>query len=161
MSSPTYNCRSQPQTLTESHVGLSSSSCSPRHAAWVSALHSISFIQCPQVNDFFYFSLDAFKYFRRLDYSGVILNIIGTGIAPIYYSLYCNTVMTTVYLSVMVFFGGLLFLVLLQDWIHEKKNQKYKPIMFCLFGLTYIVPYTHFMLAEILFDNFGDTFKFS
>jgi len=106
-------------------------------------------------------NLEAFKYFRRFDYAGVILNVIGTGIPPIYYALYCKPFIATIYLTVMIAFGILLFVVLLQNWIHKSKNKKYKPIMFAIFGLTYMVPYSHFMISEIFFDNFGDQFKFS
>ena len=61
----------------------------------------------------------------------------------------------------MIVCGTLLFVILLQNWIHKSKNKKYKPILFGLFGLTYLIPYSHFMLSEIFFDNFGDPFKFS
>ena len=33
--------------------------------------------------------------------------------------------------------------------------------MFGIFGFTYIIPYGHFMISEIFFDNFGDSFRFS
>ncbi len=89
------------------------------------------------------------------------MNIVGTGIAPIYYSLYCNVTMATIYLSVMIIFGSLLFLALLGNWIHKKCNEHYKPKIMGLFGLTYVIPYTHFMLSEKLFDNFGDSYRFS
>ncbi len=122
-------------------------------------LFSIFSIQCPQV--FFIIIVEAFKYFRRFDYAGVLLNIIGTGIPPIYYALYCKPIMATIYLTVMIVFGTLLFITLLQNWIHKNTNKKYKPILFCIFGLTYLIPYSHFMISEIFFDNFGDSFKFS
>lgn len=69
--------------------------------------------------------------------------------------------MGTFYLTVMIFFGSVLFITLLGNWIHKTKNQKYKPVMFGLFGLTYLIPYTHLIISEVFFDNFGDAFKFS
>lgn len=93
------------------------------------------------------YPIEAFKYFRRFDYAGVILNIVGTGIPPIYYALYCKPFIATVYLSVMITFGCVLFVILLQNWIHKQKNKKYKPILFGIFGLTYLVPYSHFMIT--------------
>jgi hypothetical protein len=53
-----------------------------------------------------------------MDYAGVILNIIGTGIAPIYYALYCNLIMGTIYITTMILFGSILFITLLGNWIH-------------------------------------------
>jgi predicted membrane channel-forming protein YqfA (hemolysin III family) len=92
-------------------------------------------------------SSKAFTYFRRLDYAGIILNVVGTGIAPIYYSLYCNLGVATVYLTVMIVFGTGLFVALLGNWIHREENKHWKPVMFGAFGLTYVIPYAHFMLA--------------
>ncbi len=88
----------------------------------------------------------------------MILNIIGTGIGPIYYALYCNTIAITFYLIIIVSFGVIFFIILIQDWIHKNKNQKYKPILFAIFGSTYIFPMIHLFITEFLFDNFGDTF---
>lgn len=113
-------------------------------------LFSIFSTQCLQVI-LISLILEAFKYFRRLDYAGVILNIVGTGIPPIYYALYCKPFIATIYLTVMIVCGALLFVILLQNWIHKSKNKKYKPIMFCCFGLTYMIPYSHFMISETLF----------
>ena len=66
--------------------------------------------------------LDAFKYFRRLDYAGVIINVIGTGVPPIYYTLYCHIQLATIYLSTMTLFGSILFITLMGDWIQSPAN---------------------------------------
>ena len=129
----------------ECRAGPSSSFYSQPLSAWDSAPLSTSFIQCRPV--LILINIEAFKYFRRLDYAGVILNIVGTGVAPIYYSLYCNPLIGSIYLTIMIAFGAILFVVLMQNWIHKNKNQHYKPILFGIFGLTYIIPYSHFMIS--------------
>jgi predicted membrane channel-forming protein YqfA (hemolysin III family) len=43
--------------------------------------------------------IEAFTYFRRMDYAGVIILVTGSGISPIYYGLYCSPKTAQFYLT--------------------------------------------------------------
>jgi len=45
------------------------------------------------------FMIEAFTYFRRMDYAGVIILVTGSGISPIYYGLYCSPKTAQFYLT--------------------------------------------------------------
>lgn len=100
-------------------------------------------------------------YFRRLDYAGVNLLIVGSTFPQMIYSTFCHPLIGYIYLAVIIVTGFTIFIILLCDWIHQPNHRKYKKYLFGGFGVSLIVPMMHALINEKLYGNFDDKFRFS
>jgi hypothetical protein len=53
------------------------------------------------------------------------------------------------------------FVICLFEWIHKQGNEKYRSLVFGSFGMSMIVPFSHMIINELVFDNYGDPYEFS
>ena len=97
----------------------------------------------------------------RFDFAGISLLIAGSAFSPFYYALYCNFAVAEIYLTLSVAAAVFCFVFSLFEFIHKKENMKYRAILFGSFGLSMIIPLSHLVVNELVFDNFGDPFRFS
>ena len=98
---------------------------------------------------------------NRFDYAGINLLISGSAFPPLYYGMYCNLAVATIYLTCSLIIASVCFVVCLFPWIHQKANKKYKAFMFGGFGIAEGIPLVHMLINEFVYDNYGDTFEFS
>lgn len=96
---------------------------------------------------YFPISKRMFIILRRLDYSGIIIAIMGTSVSAYYYLFYCNDFYKIFYCSIIIVLStiSLLFLILLGDSYHRLK----KYMLFSL-GVFSFLPKIHY---EINFDE--------
>lgn len=74
--------------------------------------------------------------------------------------MYCQIAVATIYLSVSLLIATFCFIVCLFEWIHKPGNEKYKAFLFAGFGLTNLVPISHLIINEVIYDNYGDSYQF-
>jgi adiponectin receptor len=98
---------------------------------------------------------------NRFDYAGVNLLISGSAFPPLYYGLYCQLAVATLYLTLILITATFCFVVCLFEWIHRPGHEKYKAFLFGGFGVSMIIPISHMLINEIIYDNYGDPFEFS
>ncbi len=72
--------------------------------------------------------------------------------------MYCQIAVAIFYLSISIVIATACFIVCLFEWIHRAENTKYKAFLFGGYGLTMLVPLSHLMINDLVYDNYGDTF---
>ena len=107
------------------------------------------------------FYVETFGLLLRFDFAGISLLIAGSTFSPFYYALYCNFAVAEIYLSISSSLAVICFVLGLFEFIHKRENAKYRAIIFGSFGLSMIFPLSHLVVNEMIFDNFGDPFRFS
>jgi adiponectin receptor len=75
--------------------------------------------------------------------------------------MYCQMAVATIYLTFSVTAGIVCFLVCLFEWIHKLGNEKYRSLLFGTFGLSMLVPLSHLVINDVVYNNYGDPFSFT
>ena len=104
--------------------------------------------------------LGVYEITHRFDYAGINLLIPGSALPPIYYGMYCQFETAMLYIIVTVIIAIFCFVVCIFEWIHRPENVKYKGILFGGFGSSLAIPVGHMIINDLLYDNYGDPFKF-
>lgn len=91
--------------------------------------------------------------FRRLDYCGIALLIMGSFVPWLYYGFYCHYQPKVIYLSVVCVLGCLSIIVSLFDKFSEPNLRPLRAGVFASFGLSGIVPAIHYSLMEGWFSQ--------
>lgn len=115
----------------------------------------------PDVEQYLFFYIEIYTITNRFDYAGINLLIAGSAFPPFYYSMYCQLAVATIYLALSLLIAIFCFIVCLFEWIHRPGHEKYKAFMFAGYGLSMTIPLTHCLINEFVYDNYGDTFRFS
>lgn len=110
------------------------------------ALLFIFFILTQKVNLFF--NLALYKILRKLDFSGVILLIIGSSFPLLVYGAGCVRNLANAYLFIMSFIGLVAFCLLVSGYFDPRSRQKKKSLLFGLFGVSFLIPITHILILE-------------
>jgi len=106
-------------------------------------------------------NIETYTLTNRFDYAGINLLISGSSFPPLYYSMYCQLAVATLYLSCSIIIATICFIICLFEWIHKPGHEKYKAMLFAGFGLSMCIPLSHALTNELIYDNYGDTFEFS
>lgn len=97
----------------------------------------------------------------RLDYAGINILIAGSSFPPLYYGMYCNLAVATIYLTLICMAGGIIFVISLFEWIHRLENANMKAFMYGGYGLSLSIPLTHLVLNQTVFNGANDaSFEF-
>ena len=75
--------------------------------------------------------------------------------------MYCQLAVATIYLALALLVAIFCTVVCLFEWIHRPGHEKYKAFMFGGYGLSMMIPLSHCLINEIVYDNYGDPFQFS
>uniref|UniRef100_A0A914DHQ9 Uncharacterized protein n=1 Tax=Acrobeloides nanus TaxID=290746 RepID=A0A914DHQ9_9BILA len=141
-------------THSDSHVKL--------YDKLIFLLFFVSAILCLGLSTLFHtcscHSAEVFLMFRKLDYLGISVLIVGSFIPWIYYSFYCQIVPKILYISMIVAFGAA---VIYMSFSPKFLQHKYRPLratVFVLMGLSAVFPAIHYLytngLHRITHDRF-------
>lgn len=83
------------------------------------------------------------KIFRRLDYAGIVLFIMGSFIPPLYYAFYCSRVLKTVYMTLTCTLGATCIIVSLWSKFNKPKYRILRAGLLVAFGWSGIIPAVH------------------
>ena len=114
-------------------------------------------IRCQEV--LFVIILGAYQLFCRLDYAGINLLISGSAFPALYYGMYCTPMLATFYLIFIVTIGLSLFIITLFEYLHRPQNFVLKSCAYGGFGVSLVIPLSHAMINEIVYNNYGDNFS--
>lgn len=87
------------------------------------------------------------KFFSKLDYCGISIQIIGSMIPALYYGFYDNQAMYVTYITVGIILCAVSITISLWDKFSEPKFRPLRTIVFLAFGLSNIVPGIHWFLV--------------
>ena len=100
----------------------------------------------------------AYEFLIRLDFTSVIILLLGIFYPLFTYASHCYGIFSTIYLPILTIVSSVVFYVLL--FVKEENPERSTYIMFVL-GVSYLVPMVHLAILENWFDNLGDPLKFS
>ena len=89
----------------------------------------------------------AFETFSKMDYVGISVMIIGSGLPLIYYSFYCDTTAQIAYTVVIIVFGSVSIFV---STFPQFGTTEYRPIrtaIFTTFAISGVLPTVHFLIS--------------
>jgi adiponectin receptor len=113
------------------------------------------------VQQYFILKVETYTITNRFDYAGINLLIAGSAFPPLYYSMYCQIAVAIVYLSISFVIAVFCFIVCLFEWIHRPGHEKYKAFLFGGYGVSMMIPISHLIINEVIYDNYGDPYIFS
>ena len=87
---------------------------------------------------------------RKLDFSGVILLIVGSSFPLFIYGASCVSNLANTYLFIMSILGLIAFCLLVSGYFDPRHRQKKKSLLFGLFGVSFIIPISHISILEYL-----------
>ncbi|KAH7350217.1 adiponectin receptor protein [Plectosphaerella cucumerina] len=88
------------------------------------------------------------RWGNKLDYSGIVLLIVGSYVPALYYGLFCHPKLITVYLGCICLLG---FGCGIVSWLEHFRTPEWRPFraaMFVCFGLSGVVPVVHGLLLH-------------
>jgi adiponectin receptor len=94
------------------------------------------------------FYLVLYKILRKLDFSGVILLIIGSSFPLFIYGASCVSHLANAYLCIMSILGIIAFCLLVSGYFDPRHRQKKKSLLFGLFGVSFLIPISHISMLE-------------
>lgn len=83
------------------------------------------------------------KIFRRLDYAGIAIFIMGSFIPPLYYGFYCSRVLKIVYMSMICSLGVICIIVSLWDKFSAPHYRLLRAGIMLSFGYCGFIPVIH------------------
>ena len=129
---------------------------------WPIFVFMLSAVFCLMCSCFFHLfypmSGPACNFFLRLDFSGINILIAGSSLPPLYYGMYCNFDMAAFYLLSISVVALVLFALTLMDFFNKPENENIKSMAFAGFAISLLIPLTHMLINEKLFNNYGDPF---
>eukprot|EP00092_Neocalanus_flemingeri_P046931 GFUD01052982.1.p1 GENE.GFUD01052982.1~~GFUD01052982.1.p1 ORF type:complete len:313 (+),score=56.64 GFUD01052982.1:138-1076(+) len=87
-----------------------------------------------------------YKIFSKLDYAGISILIIGSGIPWIYYGFYCDFIYKVVYISSICVLSVGTIIVTMIDKFSTAAYRPVRATLFVCLGLFGIVPFTHLVI---------------
>ncbi|XP_068728267.1 adiponectin receptor protein-like [Montipora capricornis] len=88
-------------------------------------------------------SMTISRLFRSLDYSGIVLFIMGSFIPPLYYGFYCSGVLRVLYMSLACSLGTICIVVSLCSKLNHSKYRILRAVLLVAFGWSGIIPAIH------------------
>ncbi|XP_061347497.1 heptahelical transmembrane protein 2-like isoform X2 [Gastrolobium bilobum] len=82
-------------------------------------------------------------FFRRLDYAGISLMIVGSFFAPIYYAFYCNPYARLFYLTSISVLGVLAIITILAPSLSTPQFRPLRAYLFLCMGFSGVIPAAH------------------
>lgn len=92
------------------------------------------------------------RLFNKLDYIGIALLVFGSSIPWLHYSFYCHLPYKVVYMSAVFILGFVCVVVCTQDHFLTPAYRVPRAALFICFGLSTVIPCTHYMLLEGFWD---------
>uniref|UniRef100_A0A914DI65 Uncharacterized protein n=1 Tax=Acrobeloides nanus TaxID=290746 RepID=A0A914DI65_9BILA len=139
---------------TEGHVSL--------HDKLVFLAFFASAILCLGLSTLFHtvccHSAEVFVLFRKLDYLGIAVMIIGSMIPMVYYWFYCETIPKLVYISMIVVLGSVVIYVTLSPIFGQNNYRHLRAIVFASMSFTILIPATHYALTHGIYRLHLDRF---
>ena len=96
-----------------------------------------------------------------MDVCGVTLLFGGVSAPMYYYCLYCQMQTAYIYMGMTAMISISLFVLCLTDWFNQPENWGKRVFSFVALGAFIFVPFGHIITNEVVFDNFGDPFRFT
>jgi adiponectin receptor len=87
------------------------------------------------------------KFFSKLDYCGISIQIIGSMIPALYYGFYDNRIMYFTYITIGVILCVAAIVISLWDKFSEPRYRSLRAIVFLSFGLSNIIPGIHWFIV--------------
>jgi len=107
------------------------------------------------------YHLETYGLLLRFDFAGISLLITGSTFPPLYYGMYCQMAVATIYLTISISAAVICFVVCLFEWIHKLGNEKYRSLLFGTFGMSMFIPLSHLVINDVMYNNYGDPFSFT
>jgi adiponectin receptor len=88
------------------------------------------------------------KFFRKLDYTGISLLIIGSFIPWLYYGFYCRPLPKYLYISMITVFGFAAIIVSMSNKFTQPDFRHIRALVFVIMGLSAVFPAFHLMYTD-------------